>query len=103
MNRFLPFLTLIVACQPTPKVSVGDTAISTATPQSAAPPKPDTTTTLVADADSVPWNRYPRVLANMCFGESCGTNFPAVACREVRLRTAPSDNAPLDVTVALHD
>jgi hypothetical protein len=103
MKRLIPFLALIVACQPTPDVPASDTVQPTAAPQSAEVREPDPTPAPVADADSVPWNRYPRVLANMCIGETCSTKFPAVACREVRLRTAPSDDAPLDVTVALKD
>lgn len=102
MKRLVPFLPLIVACQPTPKVSAEDSSTPRAAPALAGPATVDTTV-LVTDADSVPWNRYPRMIANMCFGESCDTSFPAVACREVRLRTAPSDNAPLDVSVPLND
>lgn len=93
MKRLLPLLTfLIIACDRVPKPASGDLRISDTT----GPAKRDAT-------DSASWNRYPRVVANTCVGEACETGFPAIACREVRLRTAPSDSAPLGVTVPLND
>src|SRR5688500_12570876 len=104
MKRLLPLLTLLLACQSKAKAPAADSvtaaapALDTAQPP-APPPAPapvapalDTTTVvfpgLVLDTDSVPWDRYPRVLVNGCIGETCSTRFEAIACREVRLRTA---------------
>jgi hypothetical protein len=54
-------------------------------------------------SDSAMWNRFPRVVPNVCTGESCSTQFTAVACAEVRLSTAQSDAASLGPTVRLND
>ena len=75
-QRLLPTLILLVACDGAPRASV---------------------------SDSASWNRFPRVVPNTCTGESCSTQFTAVACAEVRLRTAQSDTASLGPTVRLND
>jgi hypothetical protein len=87
--------------------SVIQAAASPVTPAPSVAEAPTVDTVLVdgavLDDPSVPWNKYPRLRPNDCAGEACDIRFPAVACAEVQLRSAPSDNAPLDIVVPRND
>lgn len=107
MKRILPFLALLAGCETTPQADVPSPVSGAAPPATVAPvtadPQTADATPAAGTADSGSGTQPARVLADDCMGESCSSRFPAVACREVQLRTAASDTAALGATVAQND